>query len=229
MTLSTARTDAETQEASEVTFEEFKAVHASIRVFGRVRGAPGAVAGIFTYLNDTQESDIEILTRDTTNYVQYTNQPSSSGPPDWTPIRGSTVNVTMPDSRRYTDWNVHRLDWTPGRSVFFVDDIQTNTTALHVPVATPPSEIYINMWSANSTWSGNMDIGESAEFDIQWIELLFNITDAPTSLSSGDNVCAVGFFDQEAEQQSRGLRFGSRALSALVYGFTLVVWLSWLS
>ena len=220
MTLSTARIDAETQEAAEITFEEFKAVHASIRVFGRIRGSPGAVAGIFTYLNDTQESDIEVLTRDPEQYVQYTNQPSSTGAPDWAPIPGSTVNVTLAQSWSYTDWNVHRLDWTPGRSVFFVNDIQMNTTELHVPVASPPSEIYINMWSANSTWSGSMDIGDSAEFDIQWVELLFNVTDTPMSLSSGGNVCAVGYFDQEAEQQSPGVKLGPRGFSALLCAIT---------
>jgi hypothetical protein len=30
----------------------------------------------------------------------------------------------MLESWQWTDWHIHRLDWTPGRSVFFVDDIQ---------------------------------------------------------------------------------------------------------
>ena len=178
LTLSSARIDDETQEGGEITFTEFDVTSASIRVFGRVSGTTGACAGIFTYLNDTQESDIEMFTRDPNNYVHYSNQPSSTGAPDWTPIPGATVNVSMPQGLRWTDWHIHRLDWTPGRSVFFVDDIMTNTTTLQVPVSKPPSQIYVDMWGANSSWVGSMPIGGEATFDIQWIELLFNASNA---------------------------------------------------
>jgi hypothetical protein len=115
-----------------------------------------------------------MFTRDPNNYVHYSNQPASTGPPDWTPIPGATVNVSMPESWQWTDWHIHRLDWTPARSVFFVDGIQTNTTTLQVPVPEPPSGIYIDMWGANSSWVGRMPVGGEAMFDVQWIELLFN-------------------------------------------------------
>lgn len=102
----------------------------------------------------------------------------------------------MPNDEKYTDWLVHRLDWTPGRSVFFVNDVQTNTTTLQVPVADPPSGIYIDMWSANSTWTGSMEVGKSAVFEIQWVELLFNVTDPPAT--STGTVCTVGSIDSAA-------------------------------
>ena len=50
-------------------------MHASIRIRARVAGSPGACAGIFTYLDDEQESDIEILTRDDRSTMRATNQP----------------------------------------------------------------------------------------------------------------------------------------------------------
>ncbi|KAF3034607.1 hypothetical protein E8E12_005029 [Didymella heteroderae] len=92
LSLNTARIDSETQDSGEIFFKEFNISYASLRVYSRVHGAPGAVAGIFTYLNDTQESDIEIFTRAPSNYIQYSNQPASSGEPDWIPIPGATVN-----------------------------------------------------------------------------------------------------------------------------------------
>ena len=39
---------------------------------------PGAVLGLFTYVNDANESDIEILTRDPLNRIRYMNQPSDN-------------------------------------------------------------------------------------------------------------------------------------------------------
>ncbi|KAK9786777.1 hypothetical protein SCARD494_11081 [Seiridium cardinale] len=38
----------------------------------------GAVVGLFFYQSETQETDIEISTRDTTTQICYSNQPSSS-------------------------------------------------------------------------------------------------------------------------------------------------------
>ena len=194
--------DEENQESGEITFSEFNVTSASIRVLGRVRGAPGGVAGIFTYQNDTQESDIELFTRAPGTFVQYSNQPSSSGEPDWIPIPGATVNNTIPQHRTYSDWLVHRLDWVPGRSVFFVNNEQTNTTDLHVPVSDPPSAVYLDMWSANSTWSGSMDIGQNASFDIQWVELVFNTTDEMIEERTEGPVCAVGAIDLQAVEES---------------------------
>jgi hypothetical protein len=192
----------------------------------RVHGAPGAVAGIFTYLNDTQESDIEIFTRAPTTHVQYSNQPSSLGSPTWDPIPGATVNITMPDGDVITDWHVHRLDWTAARSVFFFDDVQMNETTLHVPVADPPSAFYIDMWSANSSWSGSMDIGKNATLDILWIEMLFNTT-AEVKPAGTQRVCAVANGTSMTAPSSSGVspRLGSPTwLVGVVVGvFTFVL------
>ena len=37
-----------------------------------------------------------------------------------------------------------------------------------------PSGLTMNMWSDGGEWSGNMSVGGSAEYHIQWIELVFN-------------------------------------------------------
>ncbi|PMD44745.1 glycoside hydrolase family 16 protein [Hyaloscypha variabilis F] len=219
LTLSSARINESTQEGGEITFDEFNVSYASIRVLGRVKGTPGACAGIFTYLNDTEESDIEMFTRDPANFVHYSNQPSSTGAPDWLPIPGATVNVSMPDGMYWTDWHVHRLDWTPGRSVFFVDDIQRNTTTLQVPVADPPSGVYIDMWGANSTWVGSMPIGGEATFEIQWVELLFNTSvSSPAAPAENQKLCAIG-----DDKISWGLRLASMCSKSLALWSILVV------
>jgi hypothetical protein len=106
------------------------------------------------------------------------------------------------------------LDWTPGRSVFFVDDEMMNQTDLHVPVPSPPSGFYVDMWSANSTWSGSMEVGRNATLDVLWIEMLFNTTQG-VQTSGEERVCAVSEGKVAAAQQS----------SAVTVGWPL--WLGW--
>jgi hypothetical protein len=184
-----------------------------------VHGAPGGVAGIFTYLNDTQESDIEIFTRAPDTLIQYSNQPASSGEPDWTPIPGATVNVSLPNRAVWTNWHVHRLDWTAGKSVFFVDGEVVNQTGLHVPVKDPPSGFYVDMWSANSSWSGSMEIGGEATLDVSWIEMLFNTTQG-VQTSGEKRVCEVSQGRVETVQRSDAVTVG---LSAWMGWFTVLV------
>jgi hypothetical protein len=128
----------------------------------------------------------------------------------------------MPHAKQYTDWHIHRLDWTPGKSVFFLDDEQMNTTTLHVPVADPPSGLYLDMWSANSTWSGSMDIGKNATFDIQWIEIMFNTT-KPLKTATTPRVCAVDKGDVVTAQQSGAIRVCVSLWSISAIAIALVV------
>jgi hypothetical protein len=50
-------------------------LYASTRIRARVVGDDGAVAGLFYYRDGNNESDIEILTRDETSAIRYSNQP----------------------------------------------------------------------------------------------------------------------------------------------------------
>ncbi|XPS71823.1 hypothetical protein M3J09_004000 [Ascochyta lentis] len=83
LTLRTTRLSKQTQLAAELNYMERDVTHASIRLSGRVRGTSGAVAGFFTYRNDTVESDIEILTRDPASQVRYSNQPTEDPNTEW--------------------------------------------------------------------------------------------------------------------------------------------------
>jgi beta-glucanase (GH16 family) len=50
-------------------------LYASTRIRARITGDSGAVAGMFYYRDGTNESDIEVLTRDKHSVIHYTNQP----------------------------------------------------------------------------------------------------------------------------------------------------------
>lgn len=119
--------------------------YCSIRLRARVRGASGAVAGMFTYLDDSCESDIEILTRDPADRIWYTNQPNVG--PDGYTIKEAGTEATLPDGVAWTDWNTHRLDWTPHISAWYVNDIFVANKTYGVPQF--PSHLALNMVSNN--------------------------------------------------------------------------------
>ncbi|KAI0202745.1 putative xylanase 3 [Astrocystis sublimbata] len=179
------------QSASE--FESIsKAYHfLSVRMYARTLGPPGAVTAMFTYRDDSgdgdiakvQESDLEIRTQDPVDKVQYTNQPSYSTKGEGFDIPESTRNITTPVRADWTQWAVHRMDWTPKDTTWFIDDKEVASIAFQVP--RDPSQVIFNCWSDGGEWSGNMTVGDDAYLQIQWIEMVYNSTgDAKTNKRS---------------------------------------------
>lgn len=149
----------------------------SIRMLARTIGSPGAVTAMFTYrdsatLADVQEADIEILTRGPRDRIQYTNQPSYTD--DGDDIPEATSNASMPGALRWTDWAVHRLDWTPERSIWYVDGAEVANIEFQTPW--DAAGINFNVWSDGGSWSGKMPKYDEAYQQIQWIEMVYNST-----------------------------------------------------
>ncbi|KAK5996235.1 hypothetical protein PT974_04667 [Cladobotryum mycophilum] len=163
------------------TASEFQSVDAnfhfvSMRMLARTVGSAGAVTGMFTYrdatgkLADVQESDVEILTGGPRNKIQYTNQPSYTD--DGRDIPEATRNATTPD---WSDWVVHRLDWTPKQVIWYVNG--ENVTSIEFQTPREATDLHFSAWSDGGTWSGNMSLNNEASQHVQWIEVLYNTTD----------------------------------------------------
>jgi beta-glucanase (GH16 family) len=221
LSLTTSYNDNQT--GAEIDFASTDVLYASIRAQVRVMGDAGAVAGIFTYHNDTSESDIEIITRDEQSNIHYSNQPTTDDESHVIP--GSTFNVTITGNKNWTDWQTYRLDWLPGHTVWYVNGIQTASTTVNVPQE--PSSIILNMWSNGGLFSGRMAKGSQAKMDIAWIELIFNTSEgyAPTSSNQKSKVCSVDNSvgsPTSASNRCEGHRIGVWVLPALL----LIFWLS---
>jgi hypothetical protein len=162
----------------------------SMRMFARTVGSSGGVTAMFTYLDSTgapsdiQEADLEILTRNPLNEVQYTNQPSVDN--DGNVIEHATQNATMPGGLDWSDWATYRMDWTPGMSTWYVNGERVANNSFQAP--RDASQIILNCWSDGSLWSGNMSVGDAAYLQIQWFEIVYNATNSTTK---GTN-CSVG-------------------------------------
>jgi hypothetical protein len=154
----------------------------SIRMLARTVGSAGAVTAMFTYrggqgddaLAGVQEADLEIRTGDPRNLVHYTNQPSITA--DGDVVAQATQNVTLPDGLAWSQWAVHRLDWTPTQSTWYVDGRQTANISFQVP--RDPAQVILNAWSDGGQWTGNMSVHDAAYFQIQYLEMVYNTTEA---------------------------------------------------
>ncbi|KAK4236555.1 hypothetical protein C8A03DRAFT_45454 [Achaetomium macrosporum] len=195
LTLRTVR-HATFQSAAEIESTSQGYQFLSVRMHARTRGAPGAVTAMFTYRPPpspqnqslVQEADLEILTRDPPVYVQYTNQPAWNATSD---IPEATRNVTLPGCKRWSDWAVYRMDWTPGSSTWFVNGQLVSRITFQAP--RDPAQVIFNAWSDGGSWSGNMTVGDEAYLQIRWIEMVYNSTDpgAQVKLGGCANMCSI--------------------------------------
>lgn len=177
LTMRTARLP-DFQSGAEIHSIAYSYQYLSLRMLARTAGDRGAVTAMFTYLAaddpaNVQEADLEVRTSDPNTVIQYTNQPSVTD--QGVVETQATVNATMPYGLSWTDWAVHRLDWTPTQSTWYVDGESIATIAYQVP--RDPTAVLFNVWSDGGSWAGNMTVGGSAYMNIQWIEMVFNSTD----------------------------------------------------
>ena len=163
-------------------------LYGSFRMHAQVIGGKGGVAGFFTYLDDYNEQDIEILTDEPENQIHLTNH-DNGGVGNGNP----TINTTFNGAR--SDFNTYRMDWTSDKASFQIntDEVQV----LNEAIPTKPCTLNVNIWSSGAGWGGSMAVGESATMNVQWIEAVYNPAQAPASSrirrqeSSCANVCKV--------------------------------------
>ena len=154
-------------------------LHSSLRICMKVLEdsndtvAAGAVVGFFTYRSDTQETDIEILTKRSQHQFQVTNQQASSTEP------AATSNVSLATGKNWTDWAEYRVDWLQGKTIWYIDDVLAYQTTNSVP--TEASAVDLNLWSDGGSFSGNMTVGAQVRIAVQYIEMAYNTTnDSPS-------------------------------------------------
>ncbi|WYZ40729.1 hypothetical protein EsH8_IV_001070 [Colletotrichum jinshuiense] len=177
----------------------------SVRMLARTIGDPGACTALFTYREadkyaDVQEADIEVLTRDPDDRIQYTNQPSFDS--EGNTIDRSTQNGTMPSGTSWREWAVHRLDWNSKSSTWLVDGRKTSSISFQVPH--DPSRVMLNSWSDGGSWSGIMNVGGSAVMQVQWLEMVFNTTEASSKRNVNDRRHGHGPWGQLERRNGNG-------------------------
>jgi len=185
LTLRTARTE-NFQSAAEIDSKALNYHYLSARFLARIIGDLGGCAGMFTWRcptascstlsSNVEEADIEVLTKGPQNRIQLTNQPSEST--SGQTLSQATLNATLPGGVEWSTWNEYRYDWLPGISSWYVNGMSVGNISFQAPKN--PAGLILNMWSNGGSWTGNMSIGGTSYLQVQWIEIVYNTSDATT-------------------------------------------------
>ncbi|GAA5858374.1 hypothetical protein JCM8547_004669 [Rhodosporidiobolus lusitaniae] len=132
-------------------------LYGTFTAVAKASNVSGVCQGIFTYTDDNDEIDIELLSSYYTgenDYVtpglHFTNQPLVAGTGETTTAVPYAVDGVEFDPTE--DFHEYTIEWTEGLTRFFVDGELKTTFTENVP--SKPTSFYLNNWSSgNSGWS----------------------------------------------------------------------------
>ncbi|MCJ1394723.1 hypothetical protein MMC18_007603 [Xylographa bjoerkii] len=142
-------------------------LYGSVRTTVQVSEVPGTCHGLFYYKSDNQESDIEILTADLESGIHYTNQAIVPGE------KSTTTTHPLP-SNATAVMHEYRLDWLPGKTVYYLDGVEQQVLMSNVPDV-PGSWLWNNWSNGDSGWSAGPP-GVDSILKIEKIEMYYNRT-----------------------------------------------------
>lgn len=135
------------------------------------------------YMNDTQETDIEIRTGDP-NHVHFTNQQTHPGNGE------TTFAVPAPDTMT-SAFHEYRYDWLSTATNFYIDGVLVMSIDRNVPSAA--GWLMWNSWSNGWAWTFGPPAQDNVLL-IRSVEAYFNRTSVDTSgcEASSGNSAATG-------------------------------------
>ncbi|ODQ52789.1 concanavalin A-like lectin/glucanase, partial [Saitoella complicata NRRL Y-17804] len=161
-------------------------LYGSFRSTFSVEATPGVCAGFFYYKSDTQETDIEVLTSESTNQIHYSNQPAYDASTD-NSVPGATYTEAV--SGGWTSSIQHRFDWQPSVTTFYQNGNAIRQMTVNVP--STPGAVIMNVWSDGGDWTQGPPTAD-AHMYISNYQFYFNVTnDQQGSSSTFEKSCAA--------------------------------------
>ncbi|KAK3902783.1 hypothetical protein C8A05DRAFT_43860 [Staphylotrichum tortipilum] len=153
----------------------------SFRVSMRVPAVAGTCAAFFWYFNDTQEIDIEFLTRDfhpsnATFPINLVLQSRASA------LAGFDASRTGPQTFIQThlpfdptaSFHEYRIDYLPSTVHFYADGALLAVMS-GAAVPTSPGHLILQHWSnGNPSWSGGPPAADEAVLAVRYVKAYFN-------------------------------------------------------
>jgi beta-glucanase (GH16 family) len=142
-----------------------------------------AVANLVQYRNDSQEIDLEYLSRQANDGlgngktpINLVIQSPASADANYNAINTSTFRVQPLPFQPSTGYHEYRFDWTPERIVFFADGKPLQEFANTFDGDSPgaPGTLMVNHWSTgNDGWSGGPPT-QDAVLTLSYVKAYFN-------------------------------------------------------
>ncbi|KAK3944591.1 concanavalin A-like lectin/glucanase domain-containing protein [Diplogelasinospora grovesii] len=163
---------------AEIDTQRQDVFYGTFRASMKMTGNPGTCAAFFWYFNDTQEIDMEFLSKDfnpsnnsyPVNLVLQSRQAAEAGYN--AASTGNFIKAFLPFDPT-TDFHEYRIDYIPGRVYFYADgEVLAEMTGSAVP--TSPGHLILQHWSnGNPLWSGGPPPNDSA-LTVEYVKAYFN-------------------------------------------------------
>ena len=181
---------------AEIVTQRSDILYGSFRIAMKTTPIPGTCSAFFTYRNDSQELDVEILSS------QQQQQPTPNPPPSlqqhWpihlvaqstldTDSSTSIYNTTLsPPTQNY---NEYRIDWLPSRVDYYLNGAWAWTETANVPSAV--GRLHISHWAnGNPLWSGGPP-GRDAVSVVSYVKAYFNSSGGRTRGGCEGRKCVI--------------------------------------
>ncbi|KAK5942536.1 hypothetical protein PMZ80_005101 [Knufia obscura] len=164
--------------SAEIVTTENNILYASVRTNAIFSTVPGTCHGIFFYLDDSQECDIEYLTDPNSQSNNIDTQSSQGAPiPLWysnQAIKSGTpaTQATGPAPYDVTAVHEYRIDWTKDFTAFYLDGQLQKKYTTNIPNK-PGSWIWNNWANGDYGWSAGPPTQDNV-FMIQNITMYYN-------------------------------------------------------
>ncbi|PSK56699.1 Beta-glucanase [Elsinoe australis] len=141
-------------------------LYGSVRTVAKASNVSGTCHGFFSYLDDNQETDIEILTKNLSK-VWFTNQALSPGTDETSTTASAPATIA-------SAYHEYRIDWLQDRTVFYIDGVKKAELTTNVPNK-PTSWLWNNWANGNPKWSAGPP-AQISDLRIQSITAYWNRT-----------------------------------------------------
>ncbi|KAJ4413587.1 hypothetical protein N0V82_008448 [Gnomoniopsis sp. IMI 355080] len=156
-------------------------LYGTFRSSMKLTGVSGTVSAFFFYFNDSQEIDMEFLSREfitdnatyPVNLVLQSQASEAAGSASHT----STFQVINLSFDPRADFHEYRFDWVPGGVVFLADGAVLAEMNQTGGVPTHAGHLALNHWSnGNAGWSGGPPASD-AVMEVRYLKAYFNSSD----------------------------------------------------
>lgn len=154
-------------------------LYGSFRAAYAVNGPSGACSGFFSYADDSNENDVEVLTQDGPDEIHFTNQPADDG--------GVTAAMYMPNNLLTTNEQEYRFDWTAQGVKYYINDIFMTNLTQHP--SGEASQILMNAWSNGGSFTSGPPMAD-VQVAVRFMHLYFN-TSSTTVAQEYQSACAA--------------------------------------
>ncbi|KAK5115859.1 hypothetical protein LTR85_009453 [Meristemomyces frigidus] len=193
---------------AEVVTARSDLLYGSFRVGMQTTTVTGTCGAFFFYHNDSEEIDMEILSRQQqggVHPINLVNQSPDSVASGYNAVNSSgfsTYNLTLNPTSALVEY---RIDWLPDRIDMYADNVWLKSFHDYVPSS--PGALHLIHWSnGDSGWSGGPPT-QDAVLMISYVNAYFNTSTTTTTCSepiSANNICEITNATQPATSNSSG-------------------------